>query len=71
MGPDGKDLECRDEKCELYSREMKFFKLRRDKYTVWKDLKVRAGRTPRDGPFLPSFWVLLKDSVHQTNCILN
>lgn len=47
LGPDGKDLEHRDEKCELYSREMKFFKLRRDNYTVgcmerlegqsWKD----------------------------------
>lgn len=77
-GPGGKDRGRRDEKCEPYSRDMKFFKLRRDKYTqwdIWKDLKVRAGRTPRDGPFvylfLPSSWVLLKGSVHQTNCVLN
>lgn len=48
LGPGGKDRGHRDEKCELYSRDMKFFKLSGDKYTqwdIWKDLKVRAGRT--------------------------
>lgn len=68
LGRAEQGLEGREEKRELCPRETDVFKLGKGKCR-----RPRAGRPPTDGLFGYSskFWVLLKDSVHQTKCVFN